>query len=1205
MKVTDKMIKCSLNAKLLCASSVICLMQVAAIPAQAQNCQIVDDTLVDIVDGDTVRDCVHTNDGTGVSVPAEPNQEFESLPDLNSDGFELSVDGNPVTEEGRIVENQRVDSAVQRIQDLNLNAENISVKFDGLDVRPRLDARIDLDQSSFPSGNLVTIYNETNYPAFITRGEIRIFDTSSSKRGRVVQTINLDPNDTATFSVPDNAENLVYVYRVYDARGRYDETVPTALGPDTRRTEAPADIELGTDATAIRRIPVDGGSVTVSGHSLPVGTSVSALGTTTRASREGKFVIQRILPDGWHAVDVVVANRPVLTRDVEVKNHDIFYVGIADLTIGKSLENELLDATGEPYDDTYVKGRAALYLKGKIRGQYLLTAAFDTGEEDIKDILRKFDDKTAGGLLDRIDPDEYYPVYGDDSTSENDAPTSGKLYVKLEKNNSFILWGDYESKIEETEYLRNQRTLYGAQGHYETQQTTSRGDARAVVQAYAASPDTLPAKDRLLGTGGSSYFLKNNDITVGSETVEVEVINTDTGEVVSRRTLIFGVDYDINYLQGLILLRAPLSGGENSGDLITTGTNGDLQTQLVVGYQYTPGATSVDGYSYGGRVQGWLTDNIRVGATGHSEEKGTTDLQVYGADILLKATDQTYLELEYAESEGSGFIESISADGGLTYTTTAATTGSGKAYRAKASASLQDLGAGIDGVLTGYYENIDAGFASLTTQSSVDLTRWGLTAEVDVNETTSVRLDYDDYSDSVGKEVREASAQIEFAINQQLSVELGAEQYEILTPGDPANTGDRTDVAARLTYAPNGDQSYYVFGQYTADISGGLARNDRYGAGLDVKLNNNWSVSGEISDGTTGLGARLLATYDRDENSSYYFGYTLDNERDVGGQSLSGRDKGKYVIGAKTRVNEDWSLFAENTYDLFGEHKSLTSVYGATYEHSDYLTLTGGIEVGNVKNTATNTEFDRTALSLGATYKDEKLSVSGRLEYRKDADIGAAGFNTGTTIAASLTSRYKIDDEQRLLFSFDGVKSDGQLGTVPDAEFAEVVFGYAYRPIDNDRLNVLAKYRYVHDTTSRTTTAVGTDANFTSTPRQYSHIFSVDGSYDLNNHWTIGGKIGGRFTSQDSGSGFVDNNAWLGVLNLRYHVVHEWDALIEFRQLEAEDLGTDTGILAAVYRHVGNNAKIGIGYNFGQFSDDLADLTYDDQGLFINIIGKF
>ena len=86
---------------------------------------------------------------------------------------------------------------------------------------------------------------------------------------------------------------------------------------------------------------------------------------------------------------------------------------------------------------------------------------------------------------------------------------------------------------------------------------------------------------------------------------------------------------------------------------------------------------------------------------------------------------------------------------------------------------------------------------------------------------------------------------------------------------------------------------------------------------------------------------------------------------------------------------------------------------------------------------------------------------------------------------------------------------------------------------------------------------------------------------------------------------FRSNNATLGTLNLRYHAVHKWDFLLEARQLHTEDVGTQFGAIAAAYRHIGNNLKVGVGFNAGRFSDDLADVTYDDRGVFLNIVGKF
>ena len=40
-----------------------------------------------------------------------------------------------------------------------------------------------------------------------------------------------------------------------------------------------------------------------------------------------------------------------------------------------------------------------------------------------------------------------------------------------------------------------------------------------------------------------------------------------------------------------------------------------------------------------------------------------------------------------------------------------------------------------------------------------------------------------------------------------------------------------------------------------------------------------------------------------------------------------------------------------------------------------------------------------------------------------------------------------------------------------------------------------------------------------------------------------------------------------------------------------------------MYRYVGKHLKVGAGYNFTDFSDDLTDLSYDHQGAFLNVIG--
>ena len=47
-----------------------------------------------------------------------------------------------------------------------------------------------------------------------------------------------------------------------------------------------------------------------------------------------------------------------------------------------------------------------------------------------------------------------------------------------------------------------------------------------------------------------------------------------------------------------------------------------------------------------------------------------------------------------------------------------------------------------------------------------------------------------------------------------------------------------------------------------------------------------------------------------------------------------------------------------------------------------------------------------------------------------------------------------------------------------------------------------------------------------------------------------------------------------------------------------------SGALAAVSRYLGDHLKIGVGYNFTDFSDDLTDLSYDHHGAFLNLTGS-
>ena len=60
-----------------------------------------------------------------------------------------------------------------------------------------------------------------------------------------------------------------------------------------------------------------------------------------------------------------------------------------------------------------------------------------------------------------------------------------------------------------------------------------------------------------------------------------------------------------------------------------------------------------------------------------------------------------------------------------------------------------------------------------------------------------------------------------------------------------------------------------------------------------------------------------------------------------------------------------------------------------------------------------------------------------------------------------------------------------------------------------------------------------------------------------------------------------------------------------FQTMMPFDKADDYGALLAVYRDVGDKARIGVGYSWGGVKDDLRSFETSRDGIFLNLIGKF
>jgi len=76
------------------------------------------------------------------------------------------------------------------------------------------------------------------------------------------------------------------------------------------------------------------------------------------------------------------------------------------------------------------------------------------------------------------------------------------------------------------------------------------------------------------------------------------------------------------------------------------------------------------------------------------------------------------------------------------------------------------------------------------------------------------------------------------------------------------------------------------------------------------------------------------------------------------------------------------------------------------------------------------------------------------------------------------------------------------------------------------------------------------------------------------------------------------------VLRTDFRFKKDWEGLVEVRALTMPDLSDKrTGSLVVVSRYLNPHFKVGVGYNFTDFSDDLTDLSYDHKGTFLSLTG--
>jgi uncharacterized repeat protein (TIGR01451 family) len=503
----------------------------------------------------------------------------------------------------------------QDVIDLKINGTKVSaLNYDGMLVNPARSAAL----STWSGVTLHEGDNELQMTVRNTQGAVILNETRSIHYAGSPVSVAFDPQRSQL--VADGKTRPVIAVRFIDKDGHAARR--GVVGEFQVNSPYQAyDIRRGIEADPL------GGNI--GGRAryqiLDDGTALIELSATTKAGE----VVLGFAFNGDHRQEVRTWLSPAA--------RDWILVGFAEGSVGqKALSGNMQALNDADADKTlFDENRVAFYAKGQIKGGFLLTLAYDSAKP------RGTPDSAT--LKQAVDPNQYYTLYADATDPQFDAASTRKLYLRIEKQQFYALFGDFDTGLTVTELSRYSRTVNGAKSEYHGQRFNYNAFATRTAQAYI--------RDDIQGDGTSGlYRLSQSNIMINSDKVHIEVRDRFQSEVIlSSRDLTAYLDYDLDPVLGTLLFKEPVPT-----------LDGNFNPVFIVAEYETQNSTQ-EKLTYGGRGAFDPTGKLELGVSDIHEGNEGDSGNLTGADLTYKPDPKTTVKAEFAHSNSA--IAGVSSAG--------------------------------------------------------------------------------------------------------------------------------------------------------------------------------------------------------------------------------------------------------------------------------------------------------------------------------------------------------------------------------------------------------------------------------------------------------------------------------------------------------------------------------------------------------------
>ncbi len=311
---------------------------------------------------------------------------------------------------------------------------------------------------------------------------------------------------------------------------------------------------------------------------------------------------------------------------LEPEPRDWILIGFGEGTAGYNTLSQNATAALEAGNEEglYEDGRLAFFAKGRIKGEFLMTIAYDSARDA---------DLAQEQFLTNVNPNEYYTLYGDDTEQRFEAPSQRKLYLKLERRQFVALFGDFDTGLSTTELTRYERRFNGIKSEFEGE--------HVAYNVFATETDQTFSRDELQGDGTSGlYRLSRAPIIGNSDVVRIEVRDRfDPALVLSSQTMNRFLDYNIDYLDGTIFFKQPVPSRDPEFNLI------------YIVAEYESESTAEGDLIAGGRAAVHTASRgFEVGVSHINDGQQAAPGDLSGVDVRWQPSASTLVRAELAES---------------------------------------------------------------------------------------------------------------------------------------------------------------------------------------------------------------------------------------------------------------------------------------------------------------------------------------------------------------------------------------------------------------------------------------------------------------------------------------------------------------------------------------------------------------------------